>query len=111
MRLWDIIFLEGPQALFASMLALFDLFIPTVGGKQGVLLAADALEGDMTAFEVMQFFKQESAHGIASDTDTVFASIHHYMEMIPKTLIDDWRAEVMRTELERPRECASQADR
>merc|ERR1712100_5762 len=85
-RLWDIIFVEGPEALFASFLAMLELFMPVAG---------NADDDDIAAFEIMENFKVETACGIRSHMDNFFAHVHQYLTLFPKGLIDDLRVEVM----------------
>lgn len=117
-RLWDIILLEGPCVIFASFLALLELFIlltegstwycsclepsaddtATVAGCcscSRLLLASMVPDGSLTAFDVMESFKRESLHGVTGQLDAVFAHVHKYLQLIPDSLIEDLRVDVM----------------
>lgn len=85
-RLWDVIFVEGPEALFASFLALLDLFLPK---------ADQPYEDDVAAFDIMESFKVETACGIRSRPDAFFTNMYQHLRLFPKGLINDLRAEVM----------------
>merc|ERR1719158_2463326 len=63
-RLWDIIFLEGPRAVFACFLALLQLFMPVSEGNVGEVSGSAMPGDDMSAFEIMELFKRQSTHGV-----------------------------------------------
>jgi hypothetical protein len=85
-QLWDIILLEGPRAIFASFLALVELFMP---------LAQGSTHEDMQAFEIMELFKRESLRGVAGQKSTVFACVRKYVNLIPENLIEELRSDVV----------------
>lgn len=81
-RLWDVLFLEGPRALFALFLVLLEMYLPVPSD-----------DCSMTAFEMMDTFKRDSLRGVTDDTDAVFIRLRKYVQMIPDSMIQDLRAE------------------
>lgn len=88
-RLWDIILVEGPRALFASFLALLELFMPRIGMR-----AHGMPDDSMTAFDAMENFKRESRHGVVSQMGRFWGRVRKYAQLIPDHLIEELRADV-----------------
>jgi hypothetical protein len=91
-RLWDVIFMEGSRAIFASFLALLELYIPV--GRHGGILNRAARDDMSVASDVMDSFKRESSRGVSNHMDAVMKRVQRYVRMIPEAWVVDLRESV-----------------
>jgi hypothetical protein len=77
-RLWDLIFLEGQPALFASFLALLSLYLPKA------VSAPSPKDG--CGEDPVQAFRHAAAHGVATDSGMV---LRHTRELLRHLSSDD----------------------
>lgn len=89
-RLWDLIFLEGSPVVFASFLALLNLYLP-----QALSVKKDSLawEDDLME-EPVDTFRQNVLHGVSSDPGQLFHQIQEFCLKVPQSSIDALRLEL-----------------
>jgi len=78
--LWDLILLEGIPVLFASFLALLELYLP----REDEQLAADAVDPVIS-------FREASLHGVREDLGTVLDQIQKILPEVTSSLIRHFR--------------------
>jgi len=82
-QLWDLILLEGSPAVFASFLALLELYVPSVAEwvEEPHFQAADAMDG----------FRQSVMRGCEKDLGKILEYTKKYIAAVPKSLIERLR--------------------
>jgi len=79
-RLWDLLFLHGQRMLFASFLALLQLYFP--------------VEPVASHRHPLESFKRSVETAVRNDFSTVLQHCHEMVDKVPQALIDGLRAEV-----------------
>lgn len=83
-RLWDLLLLKGSPALFASFLAILELYAPPLSEQAGAEEHEPARE-----------FQQSMLSGLkGGDLDAIMARTWEFMEEMPQALIDSLREAV-----------------
>lgn len=90
-QLWDLFFLEGQPAVFASFLGLLQAFLPCVD-EQEEHAPGSAIPGAVAEpLEPVDIFRQAIRQGVANDLGTVLHHVRALIPLIPQALIDDLR--------------------
>lgn len=91
-RLWDLILLEGPgqgsPAVFASFLALLQLYLPELQDMTGTAKAGCEEEP-----EPLQIFRQRVLQGVSEDLEHVLRQVRQLIPQVPQRTIDELRFE------------------
>jgi hypothetical protein len=95
-RLWDVILLEGAPALFASFLALLELYMPIGKVTNNDLPASVAPDGHITASDAMAYFKEQSIRGVTDEIDVVMGRTRKYAQLISENDITRLRDDMSR---------------
>lgn len=82
-RLWDFLFSEGCCGVFASFLALLELYFPMQGGP------------DCEALEAVDAFRSASMCGADREMDKIIASARRWLEVLPFSLVEKLRADLL----------------
>jgi len=88
LQLWDLILLEGIPALFASFLALLELYLPSED-EQLALGDATPVGGDDA--DPVVFFRQAVLRGVNEDFGSIVKRINELLPQLPMSLIDHYR--------------------
>jgi hypothetical protein len=80
-QLWDLLFLQGSPALFASFLALLELFLPS---KE---------EADSALEHPVELFRAATLRGLREDLPAVLQRMTELIPKIPESLLESLRAE------------------
>lgn len=89
LQLWDLLYSDGPSALFASFLALLDLFLPRVNVSK--VRKGKRLVDDVVDTSRLEAFKTAARHGVAEDIGKVMASVRKFIPLVPQNRIDHLR--------------------
>jgi len=76
---WDLLFVKGSPCVFASFLALLQLYLPEV----------EALGND--APQRIDYFKSAVAYGVAHELDVILETALEMLPLIPKSRIESLR--------------------
>mmetsp|Transcript_35618 Transcript_35618/g.110568 ORF Transcript_35618/g.110568 Transcript_35618/m.110568 type:complete len:338 (-) Transcript_35618:96-1109(-) len=90
-RLWDLILLEGPPAVFASFLAALELYLPKAAER---VCGGDPFAGASPA-DVMQQFKGDAQRGAAQDLERLLQCTRRWMSQVPRSQIEWLRSEIL----------------
>jgi hypothetical protein len=77
-RLWDLLFLEGSSAVFASFLALLQLYLPRVRNLAGCLDGPEQVEA----------FLKAVSNGVAEELDSILEHTRQLIQHIPMSRIE-----------------------
>lgn len=87
-RLWDLLLLKGPPALFGSFLAVLESYAPPL-----------PLPGQATDdLEPVHEFQQAVLRGVRTDLDAILTRTWELMELMPQAKIDSLRDAVDKSE-------------
>lgn len=92
-RLWDIVLFEGSPAVFASFLALLQLYLPDV--ESPALLRKVAYNEEVP--EPVEVFRQNVLQGVEENLDHLMCQIWNLIPKVPQALIDQLRTELAGT--------------
>lgn len=87
-QLWDLIFKEGSPAVFASFLALLQMYLPTEGGEQS---PGGAIPGVVVDLEPVDVFRRAALRGVNEDVAGVLQRVRELIPKIPEALIKKLR--------------------
>jgi len=88
-QLWDLIFMEGVPALFASFLAVLELHLPNE--DEQLALEGALAAGGADALEPVVAFRQATLRGVREDFASILERIHELLEQLPMSLISHYR--------------------
>lgn len=91
-QLWDVIFAEGQPALFASFLALLQIYLPEVNDGKELGNCGSIPGAVIECVEPVDVFRQAVRKGVAEDFATVLQRVRELTKRIPQALIDKLRA-------------------
>jgi len=91
-QLWDVIFAEGQPALFASFLALLQIYLPEVNDGKDPGVCGSIPGTVVDCIEPVEVFRQAVRKGVAENFTYVLQRVCELTNRIPQTLIDKLRA-------------------
>jgi len=91
-QLWDVIFTEGQPALFASFLALLQIYLPEVNNGEEPEVCGSIPGAVVDCVEPIDIFRQAIRKGVAEDFAYVLQRVRELTKRMPQALIDKLRA-------------------
>lgn len=90
-RLWDLIFLDKQAAVFASFLAILQLFLPS---KSELETASGGLPGmPEETEEPLEIFRRNVQRGVVENLGMVLRTTQEIIQKLPQSLIEHFRAD------------------
>jgi len=89
-RLWDFVLSEGSRGVFASFLALIELYFPMPGSMSGI-----TFQGVDDAADAVDAFRVACMTGATLEMDKIVAASRRWLTVLPQSLIDKLREDIL----------------